>query len=118
MSGRTDSDDAIVRCHDHRHAVRILARAWLSVMWQCWQHKTAYDPAQHRVPQRILSQDPNLDKLIDLPRAVRPPLTRFHIRIVLHERSAIRRRCMPNANGAASLAPLRWNRYAGNASTV
>ncbi|OWG29939.1 hypothetical protein B9D92_08685 [Mycobacterium tuberculosis] len=28
---------AIARGHDHPHAVRILARAWLYAIWHCWQ---------------------------------------------------------------------------------
>lgn len=28
---------ARARQHDHPHAVRILARAWLHVIWRCWQ---------------------------------------------------------------------------------
>ena len=32
------------RGHDHPHAVRILARAWLYVIWHCWQDNTAYQP--------------------------------------------------------------------------
>ena len=32
---------------DHPHAVRILARAWLRVLWRCWQARTPYNPAQH-----------------------------------------------------------------------
>jgi transposase len=32
----------------HPHAVRILARAWLRVIWRCWQDGVAYDPARHR----------------------------------------------------------------------
>nr|WP_274388395.1 transposase [Salsipaludibacter albus] len=31
----------------HQHAVRILARAWLRVIWRCWQDHTAYDPTRH-----------------------------------------------------------------------
>jgi transposase len=31
----------------HQHAVRILARAWLRVIWRCWQDGVAYDPALH-----------------------------------------------------------------------
>lgn len=31
----------------HQHTVRILARAWLRVLWRCWQDGTAYDPALH-----------------------------------------------------------------------
>ena len=45
---------AIGRGHDHPHAVRILARAWLFVIWHCWQDGTPYDPAQHRALQALL----------------------------------------------------------------
>ena len=31
----------------HPHAVRILARAWIRVLWRAWQNRKAYDPAQH-----------------------------------------------------------------------
>ena len=43
------------RGHDHPHAVRILARAWLTVIWHCWQDGVAYDPAKHRALQHILN---------------------------------------------------------------
>ena len=43
--------------HDHPHAVRILARAWLFVIWHCWQDGAAYDPAKHRALQTLLNQD-------------------------------------------------------------
>jgi transposase len=36
----------------HPHAIRILARAWLRVIWACWQTNTAYEPARHRAEQR------------------------------------------------------------------
>ncbi|UQX09881.1 IS110 family transposase [Candidatus Mycobacterium methanotrophicum] len=32
---------------DHPHAVRILARAWICVIWRCRQDGAPYDPAQH-----------------------------------------------------------------------
>lgn len=32
----------------HPHAVRILARAWLRVIWACWHTNTTYDPARRR----------------------------------------------------------------------
>jgi transposase len=48
---------ARARGHDHPHAVRILARAWLYVIWHCWQAGTAYDPARHNALQRLLNQD-------------------------------------------------------------
>ena len=49
-------DDARARGKDHPHAVRILARAWIYVIWRCWQEGTAYDPAKHNALQRILDQ--------------------------------------------------------------
>lgn len=30
----------------HAHAIRILARAWLRVIWACWHTNTTYDPAR------------------------------------------------------------------------
>ncbi len=46
---------ARARGHDHPHAVRILARAWLFIIWHCWQDHAAYDPAHHHALQRILA---------------------------------------------------------------
>jgi transposase len=40
--------DARARGCRHAHAVRILARAWLRVIWACWQTETPYDPARRR----------------------------------------------------------------------
>jgi transposase len=48
---------ARARGHDHPHAVRILARAWLFVIWHCWQDDVAYDPARHTALQTLLNQD-------------------------------------------------------------
>ncbi len=39
--------DARARGKDHPHAVRILARAWIRVIWRCWLDGVPYDPAQH-----------------------------------------------------------------------
>jgi transposase len=50
-------NDATTRGCSHPHAVRILARAWLYVIWHCWQTQAAYDPARHKALQRILNQD-------------------------------------------------------------
>jgi transposase len=47
-------DRAIARGHDHPHAVRILARAWIYIIWHCWQDNTAYNPDQHRALQRLI----------------------------------------------------------------
>jgi transposase len=49
-------DAARDRGEDHPHAVRILARAWIHVIWRCWQDGAAYDPAKHNTLQRILDQ--------------------------------------------------------------
>ncbi len=40
----------------HQHATRILARAWLRVIWRCWKDGVAYDPVLHRGAQRRLQQ--------------------------------------------------------------
>jgi transposase len=50
-------NQAIARGKDHPHAVRILARAWLYVIWHCWQDHTPYDPARHGALQRLLNED-------------------------------------------------------------
>jgi transposase len=39
---------------DHPHAIRILARAWLRVIWRAWIDRKPYDPAQHRAAQMLL----------------------------------------------------------------
>jgi transposase len=44
------------RGHDHPHAVRILARAWLHIIWRCWQDNAPYDRARHHALQRVLAQ--------------------------------------------------------------
>lgn len=45
---------ARARGKDHPHAIRILARAWVLVIWRLWQERTPYDPARHRGRQRLL----------------------------------------------------------------
>ena len=45
---------ARARGHDHPHATRILARAWLHIIWHCWQDGVAYNPTQHRALQAHL----------------------------------------------------------------
>jgi transposase len=47
-------DQAIARGHRHPHAVRILARAWLYVIWRCWQDHQPYHPTRHRALQALL----------------------------------------------------------------
>ncbi len=47
--------DAIARGKDHPHALRILGRAWLRVIWRIWQDKTPYDPHRHGSLNRLLA---------------------------------------------------------------
>ena len=47
-------DQARARGHRHPHAVRIVARAWLHVIWRCWQDHEPYDPARHHAHRRVL----------------------------------------------------------------
>ena len=44
---------ARARGHDHPHAIRILGRAWLRILWRIWQDNVPYDPAQHGNLQRL-----------------------------------------------------------------
>jgi transposase len=39
---------------DHPHAVRILARAWVRVLWRAWTDRKPYDPALHGGLQAML----------------------------------------------------------------
>ena len=41
---------------DHPHAVRILARAWIRVIWRCWLDGVPYDPARHRAAAALAQQ--------------------------------------------------------------
>lgn len=38
---------------DHPHAIRILGRAWVRVIWRMWQDRVPYDPALHRGLQQL-----------------------------------------------------------------
>jgi transposase len=46
---------ARARGHDHPHAIRILGRAWLRVIWRIWQDGNPYDPSQHGSLNRLLA---------------------------------------------------------------
>ncbi len=46
---------ARARGHDHPHALRILGRAWLRIIWRLWQDGVAYDPARHGSLNRLLA---------------------------------------------------------------
>ena len=39
---------------DHPHAIRILARAWLHVIWRAWTDRLPYDPSRHGGAQLLL----------------------------------------------------------------
>jgi transposase len=45
--------DAITAGKDHPHAVRILARAWIRVIWRCWNDNVPYNPALHGAAQHL-----------------------------------------------------------------
>jgi len=47
---------ARARGKKHNHAVRILARAWLTVIWKCWTTNSPYNPDQHRALQALIHQ--------------------------------------------------------------
>lgn len=38
---------------DHPHAIRILARAWIRVLWRAWMDGRPYDPELHNAAQTI-----------------------------------------------------------------
>jgi transposase len=40
-------DRARDRGCDHQHAIRVLARAWLRVIWRAWTDRQPYDPERH-----------------------------------------------------------------------
>jgi transposase len=44
---------ARARGHDHPHAIRILGRAWLRIIWRLWQNRDTYDPTRHRSLNRL-----------------------------------------------------------------
>ena len=44
---------ARARGHDHPHAIRILGRAWLRIIWRIWQDGNPYDPARHGSLNRL-----------------------------------------------------------------
>jgi transposase len=45
--------DALARGCDHPHAVRVLARAWIRVIWRCWVDQVPYDPAKHGTARKL-----------------------------------------------------------------
>ncbi len=46
---------AIARGCDHPHAVRILARAWVRVLWRVWTDRSTYEPSRHTAANKMLT---------------------------------------------------------------
>jgi transposase len=44
---------AIARGCDHPHAVRVLARAWIRIIWRCWVDRVPYDVSKHTAANRL-----------------------------------------------------------------
>jgi transposase len=51
----SESQRARARGHDHPHAIRILGRAWLRIIWRLWQDHNTYDPNRHGSLNRLLA---------------------------------------------------------------
>ena len=49
-------NDARASGKDHPHAVRVLARAWIRVIWRCWLDGVPYDPAAHGAAAALAKQ--------------------------------------------------------------
>lgn len=47
---------ARTRGHDHPRACRTLGRAWLLILWKCWQTNTPYNPNLHGNLNRLQTQ--------------------------------------------------------------
>lgn len=41
---------------DHPHAIRILARAWIRVLWRAWVDRKPYDPLRHNAAKHLYAQ--------------------------------------------------------------
>ena len=50
--------DARARGHDHPHAIRVLARAWIRVIWRCWIDQTSLRPRPPRQRQQDQQHSP------------------------------------------------------------
>ena len=51
-------DNARAAGKDHPHAIRILARAWIRVIWPCWINGVPYDPALHGAAAALAQENP------------------------------------------------------------
>ena len=53
---------------DHPHAIRTLGRAWLRVLWRCWQDGVPYDPALHGNFRNLQNAGVDTGRLMRAPR--------------------------------------------------
>ncbi|QIZ01095.2 transposase [Streptomyces sp. S1D4-11] len=53
-------NDARTRQKRRPHAIRILTRSWLRVMWACWRDGACYDPATHQTNGKTIEADTSL----------------------------------------------------------
>ena len=51
--------DARKRGKRHPHAIRILMRAWMRVIWACWHSDTPYNPTNHGAERRLTQHKPD-----------------------------------------------------------
>jgi transposase len=49
-------NDARAAGKDHPHAIRILARAWIRIIYRCWLDGVPYDPARHGAAAALAQQ--------------------------------------------------------------
>ena len=50
---------ARARGHDHPHAIRVLTRAWIRVIWRCWTDQVPYDSDRHGNAIRLTQSGQN-----------------------------------------------------------
>jgi transposase len=55
----------------HPHAIRILGRAWVGVIWRCWQDGVPYDPTKHGSLARSASPMASIAPARSRPQALR-----------------------------------------------
>jgi transposase len=58
------------RGQDHPHAIRTLGRAWIRVLWRCWQERVPYDPARHGNLRSLLEARQAEARVADHSRSV------------------------------------------------
>ena len=103
---------ARARGHDHSHAIRILARAWLYVIWHCWQQQSPTtrpntEPCKPSSPAKNLPLDTGL--LIGAAPASRQPSSSLLARGCGRRRS--RRRGQADTSVASFRVVLQFVSY-------